>query len=325
MFKATWEKTSATHELPHGMVEKMLGLAYPNKKLISHELIAGGCANLNIKFLLEDAKQPLILRIYLRDNEAALREQKLAELLKATVPVPLTHYIGEFEKYHFAITEFMPGLTLRDLLLGDAPYNLGEVMYEVGVILAKITKHEFDKSGFFDKNLNITDKLTDCFALTFAKECLHNPNVCSMLDIATISEITVYFSKYTNLLSNTHEKSLVHGDFDPANILVEQQNGKWKVSAVLDWEFAFSNSVLHDVASMLRYAHKMPPEFQDAFLKGLTDSGLMLPENWYIIVTLLNLLSLLDCLKRSDTKNRPSQSKDILELIEHILLELRNA
>ena len=66
----------------------------PDKKLISHESIAGGCANLNFKIQLENEKHPLILRLYLRDKDAAAREQKLAALIKETVPAPLTHYIG---------------------------------------------------------------------------------------------------------------------------------------------------------------------------------------------------------------------------------------
>jgi hypothetical protein len=119
MFKVDWEKTSITYQLPEGMVEKMVSLAYPDTKLISHALIAGGCANLNIKIQLEDEKNPLILRVYLRDKDAAYREQKLAALLKETVPVPLTHYVGELEGYHFAVTEFMTGIALRDLLMGD--------------------------------------------------------------------------------------------------------------------------------------------------------------------------------------------------------------
>ena len=42
MFKADWEKTSTIHPLAQGMVKKMLRLAYPDKKLMSHELITGG-------------------------------------------------------------------------------------------------------------------------------------------------------------------------------------------------------------------------------------------------------------------------------------------
>jgi hypothetical protein len=91
MFKVDWEKTSVTYQLPEGMVEKMVLLAYPDKKLTSSELIAGGCANLNYKIQLENENQPLILRVYLRDKDAADREQKLATLIKETVPAGTTN------------------------------------------------------------------------------------------------------------------------------------------------------------------------------------------------------------------------------------------
>jgi Ser/Thr protein kinase RdoA (MazF antagonist) len=61
----------------------------------------------------------------------------------------------------------------------------------------------------------------------------------------------------------------VHGDFDPANILVDKVNDAWSVTGILEWEFAFSGSYLWDVANMLRYAHKMPLEFQNSFIDAL--------------------------------------------------------
>jgi len=322
MFKADWEKTSVTYQLSEDTLEKMVRLAYPDKKLISHKLISGGCANLNIKILLEDDNYPLILRIYLRDKDAAYREQKLGKLLKQTVPVPLTHYIDELEGQHFAITEFMPGIPLRDLLLNNAPHNLGAIMHEVGTILSTITAHEFSQAGFFDKDLNVVPHTPSDDYLMFAKDCLMHKTVLSVLTPETISKIRKNLEQYGYLLPDDNEKHLVHADFDPANLLVNQVDGLWKVSGVLDWEFSFSGSVLCDVANMLRYAHKMLPEFQDAFLNGLVSNGITLPKNWRTTVNLLNLLSLLDCLKRSDLKISPNQCADIRELINHILSEL---
>lgn len=327
MFKVDWEKTSVTYQLPEDTVEKMVRLAYPDKKLISHELMAGGCANLNVKIMLEAEKHPLVLRIYLRDEMAAYREQKLAALLKQTIPVPLTHYIGELEGYHFAITEFMLGFSLRDLLLGGLPHDTSAVMYEVGTILSKITTHEFSQPGFFDKELGVVPHSPADDCLIFAKDCLENETVLSVLTPDVISKISQALGKYGHLFPDVpdeNEKHLVHADFDPANILVNKVDAAWKVSGVLDWEFAFAGTVLCDVANMLRYAHRMPPEFQDAFLRGLTGGGITLPKNWHSTIQLLNLLSLLDCLKRSDPKDRPNQCADIRELIDNILSELNN-
>ena len=76
MFKSTWEKTVSTHQLPDAVIEKKVRLAYPNKELTSHESIAGGCSNLNIKFQLKNESKCLISSVYLCDKDAAYREGK---------------------------------------------------------------------------------------------------------------------------------------------------------------------------------------------------------------------------------------------------------
>lgn len=288
MFKADWEKTSVRHTLPEGMVEKMLSLAYPNKTLTAHVLIAGGCANLNYKIQLEYEKHPLILRIYLRDKDAAYREQKLAALLKETIPVPLMHYIGELEGYHFAIGEFMPGITLRSFLLSNPLHDISLIMHEVGTILSKITAHAFPKAGFLDKYLKVTPYECSDF-IKFLQDCFNDQNILSVLDSSVVNQIKKAIEPCACLFPTDDEKHLVHGDFDPANILVNRLNGSWRVTGVLDWEFAFSGSSLWDVANMLRYAHKMPPAFQDSFIDALQKNGVKLPADWQLTTHLLNL------------------------------------
>ena len=181
MFKANWEKTSTYVQLPQDMVRQMVHLAYPYKEHISHKLIAGGCGNLNYKILFENSERPLILRVYLRDRTAAQREQKIATLLKASIPIPLTYYIGEVAGYQFAITEFMSGISLRNLLMSDIPHNFSEVMYDVGKNLAKIGENVFPQAGFFDEKLAITLHASSENYLTFAKNCLEDKIVCSLL------------------------------------------------------------------------------------------------------------------------------------------------
>ena len=322
-FKSNWEKSDSQHQLKSAVVEKMVQLAYPDNKLISQQVIGGGCANLNVKIQLEHSNNPLILRIYLRDKTSAEREQKLGLLLKQNLLVPATHFIGDYKDYHFAITEFMPGITLRDLLLSNTPHDMAAIMFEVGKVLSEITQHTFPMAGFFDKDLNVIDPITNDDFNTFAIDCLKDKIVISQIDANTISKISYNLNKYSNLFPDENDKHLVHADFDPANILVDNVEGEWKITGILDWEFAFSGSVLCDVANMLRYAHHMPAEYEEAFLGGLKSSGIALPANWRISVHMLNMLSLLDCLKRSDPKNRPNQCADICALINHILKDLK--
>ncbi len=254
----------------------------------------------------------------MHDKEAAYREQKIALLLKGVLPVPQTHYIGEHENTYFAITEFMQGISLRELLLSDIPHDLNNIMHEIGNILSKIASYKFSYAGFLDKKLQVLPHEASDI-LKYTQECLNNESVSIVLGNETISKIIIVLEKYGFLISNNQEKNLVHGDFDPANILVEKINHTWKVSGILDWEFAFSGSILWDVANMLRYAHKMPPEFQGLFIDALKKNNIKLPNNWQTAVCLLNLSSLLDCLKRSDIKNHPNRRADIRELIENII------
>jgi len=155
--------------------------------------------------------------------------------------------------------------------------------------------------------------------LNFAKECLESRVITAVLSDQTILKINKVVDTYGHLFPDQNEKQLVHADFDPANILVNQTDKGWHVSGILDWEFSFSGSVLCDVANMLRDAHHMPSEYETAFLEGLQAGGVSLPKNWRVTVHLLNLLALLDCLKRPGFEKRPNQCADIRELIDHIL------
>ena len=105
--------------LPHFLEDELIStlkFSWKTKILLENEKHAQ----------LENEKYPLIFEAYahiqfwpdqravirwfyvfiLRDKDSADRGQKLATLIKETVPVPLTHYVGEPEGCHFSITEF---------------------------------------------------------------------------------------------------------------------------------------------------------------------------------------------------------------------------
>jgi thiamine kinase-like enzyme len=193
-------------------------------------------------------------------------------------------------------------------------------MYEVGLILSIITSHEFKRAGFLNNELEVIQH--ESFALQKQiQNCLNDKTVVSVLPHEIISQIKKVIKHYSFLFPSNDEKHLVHGDFDPANIFFNNVNGFWVISGILDWEFAFSGSYLWDISNMLRYAHKMPPEFQSSFIESLKENGVNLPIYWQTTVYLLNLSSLLDLLKRSEPQNHPNRCADICELIDHIVLE----
>ncbi|MBA3813309.1 MAG: phosphotransferase [Alphaproteobacteria bacterium] len=318
-FKSHWEKTDQNVPILGEKIQEMVSQALRGTRLLAHEIISGGCANLNVKLTLSNKPAHRILRIYLREKDAAYREQKLAQLLKQTIPLPEVTFIGDLGKYRYAVTEYMPGISLRDLLLNHPNEPMQKVMVEAGQILGAIQSHTFPQAGFFDANLKVTQPLSRQDYITFAQECMAHPLVSEQIGRETIDKISMYLDQYSFLIPDENHRHLVHADYDPPNILVDKIKDEWKITAVLDWEFAHSGSWLTDVSNMLRYAHHMPPVFEESFLRGLAESGLVLPAQWRTRTYLLDLISLLSCLVRCPPKERPKQCADIHDLIHHII------
>jgi hypothetical protein len=76
---------------------------------------------------------------------------------------------------------------------------------------------------------------------------------------------------------------------------------------------------------MLRYAHQMPPCYEQSFLEGMRRGGLVLPKDWQKTITLYNMSSLLDLLVRSSMSSRPIMVQDIEALISHGMKIFGNA
>jgi hypothetical protein len=68
------------------------------------------------------------------------------------------------------------------------------------------------------------------------------------------------------------KESLGENSHDAANMLVKQINGEWKISAILDWEFAFAGTYLLDMGMMLPYSRKLPACYENKFIAGIQDN-----------------------------------------------------
>ena len=160
----------------------------PNVRLQSYRIIAGGCANLNIGLNLNDGRIKL-LRIYIRDHDAAYREQAICKLIGKSIPVPMINSIAEIKGFHFALCEFKSGITLRELLLSKHTYDINAIMYQVGEMLAKLQQFTFPISGFFNAQLKINEPIPDDGLIRFAKSCLQHDVVKTVLTESQINTL----------------------------------------------------------------------------------------------------------------------------------------
>jgi aminoglycoside phosphotransferase (APT) family kinase protein len=110
-----------------------------------------------------------------------------------------------------------------------------------------------------------------------------------------------------------NESSLVHNDFGNRNIMVREVNGRWQVAAILDWEFANSGSPLVDVGHFLRYERPERPLREPHFSRAYLENGGGLPDNWELVVKLIDLTDLAECLAQQDLPR--DVTAEVLELI----------
>jgi hypothetical protein len=94
---------------------------------------------------------------------------------------------------------------------------------------------------------------------------------------------------------------------------VDQEEGRWQVSGVIDWEFAFSGPPLVDLGHMLRYEKRGRPLAEPHFSEGFRAGGGTLPEDWRALARAVDLMALCEIL------TRPGLPEDAVgELVELI-------
>ncbi|MGW7561181.1 phosphotransferase family protein [Streptomyces sp. NPDC054757] len=199
------------------------------------------------------------------------------------------------------IYRFVEGSPLSQVLADGPPdgeaRGLGRA---VGGVLARIGRVGLDRPGVFGDTSLVPapDGAAPLGDLaSFVDRCLDTATGDGPLSPADSAVLRALARRGPRALSAVAgERSLVHGDFNPKNLLVRRHAGQWAVAAVLDWELAFSGSPLFDVGNMLRFAHEYPPAFTTGFVEGFRDGNGRLPAHWLRHCRTLDLFALADIL-----------------------------
>ena len=95
--------------------------------------------------------------------------------------------------------------------------------------------------------------------------------------------------------------------------------GRWRVVAVLDWEFAVSGSPLGDLGNFLRYERAAHPLAEPHFSAGYLHAGGALPRDWRRLARALDVAAICESLTRDQLPDRA-----IAELIELVRATVEN-
>jgi fructokinase len=289
-------------------VARWLSLVLPGERVTATTPLTGGYSNSNTR-LVTTAGRSYVLRQYRSARDAGQAGRKcaietaLARRLRGVAPVaevvaadPGGAQAGE----PVLLSRHVPGVLLRTALAEPGERDHAALSRAAGRALAAIGTIGFGRPGFFaDGTLTPeADGMPGSLA-EFVDECLARGQADEALSPAELAGLRSLAAACTPLADLAGAGSqLVHSDFNPKNLLVAHGPGGWSVTAVLDWEFAFSGSPLHDIGNMLRFGDEIPPAFAAGFTGGFRDAGGSLPPDWREISRALDLYALAELLTR---------------------------
>jgi fructokinase len=322
--------------------------ALAGRRLVSARRLAGGYRNDNLLLTTADGTHA-VLRRYRHENRCAV-EAALARRVAGVVPVAeviAADPDGAAAGEPVLLSRFVPGVlasaALRDARGADAE-DLGRA---TGAALAAIGGVSFARPGFFDgpdlvpgppgfePTTDLPAFVRRCLAATgpgpgtdepatdrpgtdepgtdrpgtdepgtdWPGRGLDGPERAALLRLA---------DHLAGFLPAVHgARQLVHGDFNPKNLLVRRGAGTgWAVAAVLDWEFAHSSTPLTDVGNMLRFSDEHPPGFGAGFVAGFRAHGGQLPAQWREISRAVDLYALADLMTRPGQHPYVARARD---------------
>lgn len=303
--KATWKVISPPPPLPIGTADALLEAWRGASRVVSAEPLKGGIMNWNYAIRLSGSPDRFVMRFYDRQPASCAKEVRILALVGDDLPVPRVLHSDAIETRGyppFCVLEFVDGISLRELRRRGDSKGVAEATYDAGRLLPRLTRHRFPLAGILSANVEVQDGLFSgasvadvvehFVALPLFRRRIDAPLLAHILDRAHAND--------GGLPGPEDEVSLVHGDFNSPNILVREDNGAWRVAAILDWEFAFASNIFVDIGNMLRYERPGESRYEPHFSRGLIDGGWKAPEDWFQRARLADLPALCELLTRDD-------------------------
>ena len=244
-----------------------------SRRILSQSLMSSGKSNTNYHLFLSD-NTTVILRLY--SQGSAEREFYIMNLVKDLVPVPEEVDRGD----GWSIFTFLEGN-----LLSETPEYSGAA----AGMTARIASVTFEGKGWIQ-----SDGTVEPFPFEggsgFVNEMLERDDVLGWIGPERSDAIQAVMQREKGKLEEmATDCCLVHGDFNPTNILIHGGI----VSGVLDWEYSHSGTPYMDIGNLMRNTDEI---YHGHIESGLRASGFDLPLDWKDRAQLVDLSSHLEFL-----------------------------
>jgi fructokinase len=248
-----------------------------------------------------------VLRIYDRDPRACAKEVAVLGLIGREVPVPRVFFVEDAPELGppFAVMSVADGLSLRTLRSFGDDEPVAQAAFDAGRVLARLARYPGPPTAFEN-------------AIALVERFLSAPLAEQRISARMRRAVVALAERWQPRLDDAAEvQCLVHGDFNSPNIFVKQTDEGWRISALLDWEFALDASPYVDIGNFLRYHRRDRPRYEPAFSDGLREGGMTLPPDWLMLARTMDLPALCELLGRADVPD--AVVAELVALLEETL------
>ncbi|MBI4860635.1 MAG: phosphotransferase [Candidatus Riflebacteria bacterium] len=324
--KTTWTRFTPLSPLDVDTATLLLRDVVPHHRPLRLESLKGGLRNSNYRVQVEGLADEFVIRLHDHDSGSCRKEFEVLQLVAGSVPVPevvvASTESSELLDRPYLVLRYVHGILFRDLRRSGDREAIAQAARSAGSTLAAIGRFTFSSPGWFGPDLTIGGRYVegpDSF-LRFLERCLSSPALRARMEDALASRVTAHARIWNDRLGGTEiDSQLVHADFNSSNLIVHQLRGRWAVAAVLDWEFAFSGTPLHDLGNFIRYERVDRPLVEPHFSEGYVSDGGKLPPDWWKLARAVDLTALCEILTRPGTPG--SVTAEVLELVEATIEE----
>jgi aminoglycoside phosphotransferase (APT) family kinase protein len=296
----TRERRNALVALDQLEIAALLAPVVAASDIAKVELCARGGSSTNYRVETVTG-QAIQVRLVPGGTAACRREVAILRHVSPTVPVPRVLFAGDNDPRHpYYIADWEQGVPLDEVLEQDEVDDRKKLGSAVGQTLARIHEHRFPARGDLNDRMDLVPWASESpgeartaatggnrvpvaggsLYATYLHKLIFDSPAQQRLGAVLSAELWQAILRVdANRDWNSAYVCLTHFDYNPANLLVHQYAGAWKV-VVLDWEFACVAGPLPDIGNMLRHRHSYPSDFVAGFIRGYEEQATWLQPGW---------------------------------------------
>lgn len=191
------------------------------------------------------------------------RTAAIARLVRTYTTVPIFGVVAADVSYkhypwRYMISTYQQGQRWSEVWPQLDGMQLRDAYSQLGDAVARVHNIPFAEFGELAADATLPFGSTIIQALYIrARRRIKNPQIAERY-IALLKERAGLFADA--------QPGLTHDDLNPGNILFQQNQGRWQLSALLDWDSAWAGCPESDLARMELWQGMMGPGFREAYV-----------------------------------------------------------